>query len=74
MANSGIKVEVGDLVVNEHDAATAAVGLYVDGVKVVGAQADAIADVTPAADGTAVGTAFNTLLATLRTHGLIASE
>lgn len=74
MANSGIKVEVGDLVVNEHDAATANVGLYVNGTKVVGAQASAIADVTPAADGTAVGTAFNTLLATLRTHGLIASS
>ena len=73
MANSGIKVEVGDLVVNEHDAATAVVGLYVDGTKVVGAQGAAIADVTPAADGTAVGTAFNTLLARLRAHGLIAT-
>lgn len=73
MANSGVKVAVGDLVVNEHDAATANVGLYIGGTKVVGAQANAIADVTPAADGTAVGTAFNTLLATLRTHGLIAT-
>ena len=45
-----------------------------DGVKVVGNQGDAIADVTPAADGTAVGTAFNTLLARLRAHGLIASS
>lgn len=73
MANSGVKVEVGDLIVNEHDAATAAVGLYIDGTKVVGAQGAAIADVTPAADGTAVGTAFNTLLARLRAHGLIAT-
>ena len=73
MANSGVKVEVGDLVINEHDAATADVGLYVDGTKVVGAQGAAIADVTPAADGTAVGTAFNTLLARLRAHGIIAT-
>lgn len=34
-------------------------------------QPTALADVTPAADGTAVGTAFNTLLAKLRTLGLI---
>ena len=74
MANSGIKVEVGDLVVNEHDAATADVGLYVNGIKVVGEQAAVIAAVTPAADGTAVGTAFNSLLAALKTHGLIASS
>ncbi len=73
MANSGIKVEVGDLVVNEHDAATAAVGLYVGGTKVVGAQAAALADVTPAADGTLTGTRLNTVLAALRTHGLIAT-
>ena len=73
MANSGIKVEVGDLVVNEHDAATAAVGVYVGGTKVVGAQAAAQADVTPAADGTLAGTRLNTLLAVLRTHGLIAT-
>lgn len=74
MANSGIKVAVGDLVINEHDAATADVGLYIDGIKVVGAQAETIAAVTPAADGTAVGTAFNTLQAALKTHGLIASS
>lgn len=35
------------------------------------AQPTALADVTPAADGTAVGTAFNTLLAKLRTLGII---
>jgi hypothetical protein len=44
-----------------------------DGNQVVGDQGDAIANVTPAADGTAVGTAFNTLLARLRAHGLIAT-
>lgn len=36
-------------------------------------QPTALADVTPAADGTAVGTAFNTLLAKLRTLGIIAT-
>lgn len=71
MADSGIKVAVGDKIVNDHETATAAVGLYVAGTKVVGAQAAVLADVTPAADGTAVGTAFNSLLALLRTHGLI---
>jgi len=74
MANSGTKVEVGDLVVNEHNAATADVGVYIDGTKVVGAQASAIADITPAADGTTAGTALNALLAVLRTHGIIASS
>jgi len=73
MANSGIKVAVGDLVVNDHETATASVGVYVAGTKVLGAQAAAQADVTPAADGTAVGTAFNVLLAKLRTHGIIAT-
>lgn len=73
MSQSGIKVAVGSNVVDEHDAATADVGLYIAGVKVVGAQAAVLADVTPAADGTAVGTAFNSLLAILRTHGLIAT-
>jgi hypothetical protein len=37
------------------------------------AQPEAIADVTPAADGTTAGTALNALLAHLRTLGLIAS-
>lgn len=32
----------------------------------------AVANVTPATDGTAVGTAFNALLASLRTAGVIA--
>lgn len=35
-------------------------------------QGTALADVTPAVDGTAVGTAFNALLARLRTAGTIA--
>ena len=73
MANSGIKVEVGDLVINDHQTATADVGLYVAGTKVVGAQGAAIADITPAADGTTAGTAVNTILARLRAHGLIAT-
>lgn len=74
MANSGFKVEYGDTIVHDHDAATADVGVYLAGTKVVGVQGAAIADVTPEADGTAVGTAFNTLLARLRAHGLIASS
>ena len=74
MANAGIKVEYGDLVVNDHDVATAAVGLYIDGTKVVGAQGAAIADITPAADGTTAGSAVNTILARLRAHGLIATS
>lgn len=74
MANTSIKVVEGNLIKHEHDAASAAVeGFYVAGTKVVGAQGAAIADVTPAADGTAVGTAFNTLLARLRAHGIIAT-
>lgn len=36
-------------------------------------QAAARANVTPATDGTAVGTAFNDLLAKLRTAGVLAS-
>lgn len=74
MANSGIKVEYGDLVVNDHDVATASVGLYINGTKVVGAQGAAIADITPAADGTTAGSAVNTILARLRAHGLIATS
>lgn len=44
-----------------------------DGNQVVGAQASAIADITPAADGTTAGTAVNLILAALRAHGLIAT-
>lgn len=73
MANSGIKVEFGDLVVNENNEATATVGLYLNAIKVVGEQEDAIADITPAADGTTAGTAVNSILAVLRAHGLIAT-
>ena len=73
MANSGVKVNYGDLVVNEHDAAAGAEGLYVEGTKVVGTQEAAIADITPAADGTTAGTAVNSILAVLRAHGLIAT-
>lgn len=32
----------------------------------------AVADITPAADGTTAGTAVNSILAVLRAHGLIA--
>lgn len=47
------------------DATAAVKGVVNEGV--------AVADVTPAADGTAVGTAFNALLASLRTAGVIAT-
>lgn len=79
MANSGIKVEVGDLVVNEHDAATANVGLYIDGTKVVGAQQATIADAVVAhgaattAELDALGVKINAILTALEAHGLLAS-
>jgi hypothetical protein len=73
MANSGIKVEVGDSIINDHETATASVGVYIDGNKVVGTQESAIADITPDADGTSAGTAVNGILAVLRAHGLIAT-
>lgn len=76
MADSGIKVEFDDRVVNTNNSATAAVGLYVAGTKVVGAQASVIAAAT-SATGTASGSVFaqfNLVLAALKTHGLIASS
>lgn len=68
-----LKAKADSLVNTEHDGADATEGVYVNDVKVLGQQGAAIADVTPAADGTAVGTAFNTLLARLRAHGIIAT-
>jgi hypothetical protein len=38
----------------------------------IGEQQAAVADITPAADGTTAGTAVNSILAVLRAHGLIA--
>jgi hypothetical protein len=82
MANSGIKVEVGDLVVNEHDAASSSVsGLYIDGVKVVGVQGSNIADLTAITGGESpteaehnlVVTKVNAILTALEAHGLLAS-
>jgi hypothetical protein len=46
-------------------ATTAAAGLVKQGV--------AVADITPAVDGTTAGTALNALLASLRTAGVIAT-
>lgn len=48
-------------------------GLAVNGTVVVTEQGAAIADITPAADGTTAGTAVNAILAALRAHGLIAT-
>ena len=73
MVDIVVKVAEGSSVRTEHNAAAADEGVYINGIKVLDEQGAAIADVTPAADGTAVGTAFNTLLARLRAHGIIAT-
>ena len=73
MADTFIKVNSGDKFRVDHDVAAASEGLYVEGTKVVGTQESAIADITPAADGTTAGTAVNSILAVLRAHGLIAT-
>ena len=44
-----------------------------DGNQILSDQQAAIADITPAADGTTAGTAVNAILAVLRAHGLIAT-
>lgn len=48
-------------------------GVVVNDKVVITEQASAIADITPAADGTTAGTAVNAILAVLRAHGLIAT-
>lgn len=48
-------------------------GVAVNDIKVIDEQQAAIADITPAADGTTAGTAVNAILAVLRAHGLIAT-
>lgn len=48
-------------------------GVAVNDIKVIDEQQAAIADITPAADGTTAGTAVNSILAVLRAHGLIAT-
>lgn len=48
-------------------------GVVVNDIVVITEQASAIADITPAADGTTAGTAVNAILAVLRAHGLIAT-
>lgn len=48
-------------------------GVTVEDIVVITEQGAAIADVTPAADGTLTGTALNLVLARLRAHGLIAT-
>jgi hypothetical protein len=68
-----LKAKTDSLVNSEHDGSDSTEGVYINGVKVLGQQGAAIANVTPATDGTAVGTAFNTLLARLRAHGILAT-
>jgi hypothetical protein len=76
MANSGIKVESGDLIVNEHDeAASSTVGLYLDGTKVVGTQEAFIADPSGGATQDAEArSAIADILDLLIAHGLMASS
>lgn len=45
--------------------------VFVNDIQVVGEQGSAVADITPAADGTTAGTAVNAILAAMRAHGLI---
>ena len=48
-------------------------GVEINDISVIQEQGAAIADITPAADGTTAGTALNLVLARLRAHGLIAT-
>ena len=48
-------------------------GVEINDISVIQEQGAAIADITPAADGTTAGTAVNLILARLRAHGLIAT-
>lgn len=85
MANSGVRVIVGDTIADQHDVASTAVdGLYIQDVKVVGSQEPTIAagtavDVGAAFAQATVNTAINAqmtrlnlVITALRNHGLIA--
>lgn len=61
------------MAVTKVQAAAEAAGVTVNDIKVIDEQQAAIADITPAADGTTAGTAVNAILAALRAHGLIAT-
>jgi hypothetical protein len=88
MANSYIKVDAGDLFLVSHDVASAAdVGVYVEGVKVVGAQEALVANASVAHDLNAtfsdteaeaaldaLGTKINAIFTILKNHGLMASS
>ena len=76
MANSGIKVKVGDLVINDHlVASNDDVGLYLDGKKIVGRQASKISDPTggTTTDSEARAT-IAAIIDVLEAHGLTASS
>ena len=88
MANSYMKVDIGDLFLVEHDdIAASAVGLYVAGSKVVGAREAYVANasVAHALNATfsdtevetaldAIGTKVNAIFTILKNHGLMASS
>ena len=75
MADSFIKVNLGDRFRVDHDVAAASEGLYVEGTKVVGTQGAFIADAT---GGATVDTEARAVIAlvidALIAHGLIASS
>lgn len=75
MANIVLKTTADDTVISKHDAANdAASGLYINDIKVVGPQGATIADIANDANGTAIATAVNAIIARLEAHGLIASS
>ena len=85
MANSGIKVEQGDLVANEHGVTSGNVGLYIDGTQVVttqqtlddssGGTADGtISAVSGSGDDATINNNFKEIYDVLAAHGLVASS
>ena len=77
--SSGFRVVAGENVLNDYDAASN--GVVLDGIKVLGEQATAIADLTAITGGESpteaehnlIVTKVNAILAMLRTHGVIAT-
>lgn len=68
-----LKAASDTLVQSEHDGSSSTEGVYINGVKVVGRQGATIADIANDANGTAIATAVNAIIARLEAHGLIAS-
>lgn len=84
MADTFIKVNLGDRFRVDHDVAAASEGLYVEGTKVVGTQGANIADLAVTSGSTTVGDVetalnlaeakINAILTALEAHGLLASS